>query len=309
MKKALIFGINGQDGHYLSELLSMRGYRIFGFGTGAATDVKCDYIRGDISSERDVREAIRKANPDEIYNFAVFLSGNWKERDAKKAHEVNVGGPLNILSAIENELSGARLFQASTAYMFKPQSRPLDETCPFAPANEHAKTKLEAHLAVASARKRGIFASCGILFNHESPLRGQEFLFHKVTHSAAMIKLGQKKDKLHLGSMDSVRDWGYAGDFVEAMASCLSAQKADDYVIATGNGHSVRDVVQGAFSRVGLRWEEHVLSDRALIRDDEVPYMVGNPAKIKNELGWEAKTSFESLVGLMVESDIRSGAP
>ena len=300
----MITGVNGQDGQYLSRLLPRKGYRVIGTGLAAKSGAICEYVQCDVSSERQVLSLIREKKPDEIYNLAVFLSGEWNEVDQKRAVEVNVNGPLNLISAMEQERPSARLFQASTGYIFKPSPKPLDEKSAIGPANDHARTKWEAHKSVISARKRGLFAVNGILFNHESPLRPRNFLVHKVTDFAARAKRSMQQGNLRLGNILTVRDWGFAGDYVEAMHLMLCSKKPGDYVIATGTGHTAEDACRAAFSEVGLNYMDYLEIDKKLFREKEVDFMVGNPALIKKELGWRAKTSFEELVGMMVKADL-----
>ena len=305
-KTALITGINGQDGHYLCELLLGKGYRVIGTGLVVKSETRCEYVQCDVSSEQQVLRLIKEKKPDEIYNLAVFLSGVWKEVDQKRAVEVNVNGPLNLLSAMEQECPSARLFQASTGYIFKPSSGPLNEKSAIEPANEHARTKWDAHKAVLQARKKGLFAVNGILFNHESPLRPRNFLVHKVTDYAARAKRSLQHGKLRLGNIGAVRDWGFAQDYVEAMHLMLCSKKPNDYVIATGVGHTAEDVCKAAFSEVGLNYKVYLEIDKKLFREKEVDFMVGNPGLVKKEIGWQAKTSFEDLVKMMVQADLSS---
>ena len=305
-KTALITGVYGQDGHYLGKLLLGKGYRVIGTGLAAKSGTMCEYVQCDVSSERQVLRLIKEKKPDEIYNLAVFLSGVWRGVDQKRAVEVNVKGPLNLLSAMEQERPSARLFQASTGYIFKPSPKPLNEKSAIGPANDHARTKWEAHKAVLGARKRGLFAVNGILFNHESPLRPRNFLVHKVTDFAARAKRSMQQGKLRLGNIRTVRDWGFAGDYAEAMRLMLCSKKPDDYVVATGAGHTAEDACKAAFSEVGLDYKHYLEIDKKLFREKEVDFMVGNPSLIKRELGWHAKTSFEELVKMMVQADLNA---
>lgn len=302
-RQALISGINGQDGYYLGRLLLEKGYDVAGFGLEAKPkhEQMTRYEVCNIADEKAVDELLRKTKPDEIYNLAVFLSGEWKEKNLEKARQVNVDGVRHLLASMKAHAPRARLFQASTAYMFKPGPRPKNEDSEMMPANFHAQTKWEAHRMVAQAREEGLLACSGILFNHESPRRPPEFLMPKVCQAAAEFKFGRRTEKLELGDLTPVRDWAYAGDVVEAMWLMLQAGAPKDYVIATGKGHTVREVCEIAFSHVGLDWRGYIISQPGKMNNG-ADVSIGDASKLRRELGWKPKTTFKQLVHIMVDS-------
>lgn len=251
--------------------------------------------------------AVAETEPDEIYNLGAqsFVATSWRQ-PVLTAQATGVGA-LNMLEAIRKLRPGAKFYQASTSEMFGGiKEYPLqDENTPFHPRSPYGVAKLYAHWATINYRESfGLFGCCGILFNHESPLRGIEFVTRKVTDAVARIKLGAQKD-LHLGNIDAKRDWGFAGDYVEAMWAMLQQPEPDTYVVATGRTTTVRDMCKIAFEHVGLDYEKHVVIDPKFYRPAEVDLLLGNPAKAKAKLGWEAKTSLESLITMMVDADLK----
>ena len=311
-RKAIIFGAGGQDGRYLSAYLAERGYAVVGAGERepAGTRDGVRHAKCDIADAGRVSSLIASENAEEVYNLAVLLARNGAKEEEERANEVNVRGPENVLDAIARETPSARFFQASTGYIFKPGPGKKSEESEFGAADFHSRTKLEAHMKVVNARKRGLFAVNGILFNHESPIGRPEFLLKKVASAAALLAAKRESAPLRLGNLAAVRDWGFARDYVEAMHLMLSAAKPQDFVIATGVGHTVRDACELAYGAVGENYAAHVEVDPRLFRAGDADYLVGNPEKIGKELGWKAKTGFAELVELMVRArlrEIRSG--
>jgi GDPmannose 4,6-dehydratase len=315
-KRALITGITGQDGAYLSAFLLKKGYRVFGFvprRTGDALwrlrDLKIvdavEFAYGDVTDLSSIIRVLETSHAEEIYNLAAqsFVGVSWTE-PLHTAETTGVGA-LNILEAIRLCNSKARFYQASTSEMFGlVRAAPQDETTPFHPRSPYGVAKLFAHWATINYREsHGLHASSGILFNHESPLRGIEFVTRKVTDAAARIKRGLARE-IRLGNLDAKRDWGYAGDYVEAMWAMLQQDVPEDYVVATGRSHSVRDLCEAAFSHVGLDYRDHVVADPAMLRPAEVNELLGNAAKARAKLNWESKVRFEELVAMMVEADL-----
>jgi len=303
-KCALITGIHGQDGHFLGGMLRSKGYRVAGISPNHA-DGESGTSVCDITDRQAVREVIRGVNPDEIYNLAGISSISNAENDMARAFAVNADGVKNLLEAAGEFAPRCRFFQASSAYVFASSTERKNEQSPFGPTTTYGKTKLAAHMAVAEARKRGMFACCGILFNHESPLRTQDFVTQKIATAAAEFARKKRTAPLVLGNLDAVRDWGYAGDYVEAMFLMLKNATPKDYVIATGKAHTVRDVCKMAFGHVGLDYEGYVRTDPALVRKDEKNLHVGDPALIRKDLNWAAKTTIESLVAMMVDENLK----
>ena len=316
-KSAIITGIMGQDGAYLAKLLLEKGYEVYGFVPRRSTPVdwRLDYldindkvrrIEGDMTDLSSMLRAIDIAQPDEIYNLAAqsFVAASWQQPILTA--QSTALGVLNFLEAVRISRQPIRFYQASTSEMFgKIQESMQSEKTPFYPRSPYGVSKLFGHwMAVNYRESFGIFTACGILFNHESPLRGIEFVTRKVTDAAARIKLGIQ-DELRLGNIDAKRDWGFAGDYVDAMWRMLQRDEADDYVVATGRTTTVRDMCRIAFEYVGLNYEKYVKIDQAFYRPAEVDVLLGNPAKAKEKLGWEAKTTLEELIIMMVEADIR----
>jgi len=316
-KRALITGITGQDGAYLAQFLIHKGYLVYGLAPRRGTDslwrlrelkiekqVRC--IDGDLADISSLTRAVKTANPDEVYNLAAqsFVGTSWDQPILTS--QISGMGVLNVLEAIRHTKEDVRFYQASTSEMFGLiQAAKQDESTPFYPRSPYGVAKLFGHWMTINYRESfGMHASSGILFNHESPLRGLEFVTRKVTDAVARIKLG-KQTQLHLGNIDSQRDWGFAGDYVEAMWLMLQQDQPDDYVIATGRTTTVRDMCQLAFSHVDLNYEDHLIIDPQLYRPAEVDLLLGNPAKATRQLGWKPTTSLESLIAMMVDADLR----
>ncbi|MDO8592378.1 MAG: GDP-mannose 4,6-dehydratase [bacterium] len=315
MKRALIIGITGQDGPYLAKLLVNKGYKVYGGYRRSSTrnlwrlhylDVKKDVelISLDLIDQTSIMAAIKQSRPDEIYNLAAqsFVGVSFEEAIA--TGEITGLGVTRILDSIRQTNPRIKFYQASTSEMFGDALPPQSEKTLFEPNSPYAAAKLYAHWATKSYRQGyGLFACSGILFNHESPIRGIEFVTRKITDGVARIKMGYS-DKIYLGNLDAKRDWGFAGDYVEAMWLMLQQKKADDYVIATGESHTVKEFCEEAFSCVGLNWQKYVEVDKKFLRPNDVHYLLGDPAKAKKELNWQPKVNFKELVKMMVEADL-----
>jgi GDPmannose 4,6-dehydratase len=316
-RKALITGITGQDGAYLARLLLGKGYEVFGLLARRSTDTlwrlrelaiadDVTLIDGDLIDLTSILRALETSAAGEVYNLAAqsFVATSWRQ-PILTASATGLGA-LNVLEAIRIHDPGVRFYQASTSEMFGLiQADRQDETTPFYPRSPYGVAKLFAHWSTVNYRESfGMHASSGILFNHESPLRGIEFVTRKVTDGVARIKAGKAKE-LRLGNIDAKRDWGFAGDYVEAMWLMLQQERADDYVIATGVTTTVREMCAIAFAHVGLDHERHVVVDPAFFRPAEVDVLRGNAAKARAKLGWSPRTSLEDLIAMMVEADIR----
>lgn len=316
-KSALITGITGQDGAYLARLLLGKGYRVHGVlarrssdtlwrlrELGIADDVRL--IDGDITDLSSMIRIVQQSGAEEIYNLAAqsFVGTSWSQPLLTGA--VTGLGAVNLLEAMRIVNPRARFYQASTSEMFGKIAEPMQsETTPFYPRSPYGCAKLYAHWMTINHRESfGLHASSGILFNHESPLRGIEFVTRKVTDAAARIKQG-KQQQLKLGNIDAKRDWGFAGDYVEAMWLMVQQEQGDDYVVATGRTTTVRDMCRIAFAHLGLDYERHVVIDPELFRPAEVEVLLGNPAKAKARLGWTARTTLEELMVMMVDADMR----
>ena len=317
-KSALITGLNGQDGAYLAKLLLEKDYRVFGlirrstrsvFGNlkylGIANDL--DYIDGDLTDEASLIRAVRLSNPAEVYNLAAqsFVATSWDQ--PVLTTEIDAVGVLKLLNAVRHFAPTARFYQASTSEMFgnsHNEGLQTEET-PFHPRSPYAIAKLYAYWITINYRESyGMFCSNGILFNHESPIRGLEFVSRKITDQVARIKLGLA-DEIRLGNLDSKRDWGFAGDYVEAMWRMLQADEPDNYIVSTGETHSVADFVEAAFRRVGIEdWQKYVFIDPAFKRPAELFTLKGHSGKVREKLGWEPKVKFEELVRMMVDADL-----
>lgn len=315
MKKALITGITGQDGSYLAELLLSKGYKVYGIrrrtsdlNYGNVEHLKDDieFIYADMTDLTSLIQAVEKAQPDEVYNLAAqsFVQTSWEQPIL--TGQVDAMGVTNILEAIRIVKPDARFYQASTSEMFgKVQEIPQRETTPFYPRSPYGVAKLYGHWITINYRESyGMFAVSGILFNHESPRRGLEFVTRKVTDAAVRIKLGLQKE-LRMGNLDSKRDWGFAGDYVYAMWLMLQQDEPDDYVIATGKTRTIRELLETAFGIVGLNYEDYVVIDPRFVRPAEVDILLGDPSKAKKKLGWEPKVSFEQMIEMMIEEDFR----
>ncbi|MEN6684017.1 GDP-mannose 4,6-dehydratase [Stenotrophomonas pavanii] len=316
-KSALITGITGQDGAYLSKLLLEKDYTVYGLLARRSTDTlwrlrelgvdkQVQLIDGDISDLSSLIRAMQLSAATEVYNLAAqsFVGSSWQQ--PVLTAQLDGVGVINMLEAVRIVRPDARFYQASTSEMFGLiQAEMQDERTPFYPRSPYGVAKLMGHWATVNYREsHGMHASSGILFNHESPLRGIEFVTRKVTDAVARIKLGLQ-DKLHLGNIDAKRDWGFAGDYVEAMWLMLQQDHADDYVIATGITTTVRDMCQIAFAHVGLDYQQHVVIDEKFLRPAEVDVLLGNPAKAQKVLGWTPKTSLQQLIISMVDADLR----
>lgn len=315
MKRALITGITGQDGAYLAKFLVSKGYKVYGGYRRTSTrnfwrlhylDVKKDIelIPLDLLDQTSILTAIQKSQPDEIYNLAAqsFVGVSFEEAIA--TGEICALGVTRILDSIRILNPKIKFYQASTSEMFGNAPHPQSEQTPFEPASPYAAGKLYAHWVTKNYREGyGLFACSGILFNHESPIRGIEFVTKKITDGAVRIKLGYV-DYLPLGNLDAMRDWGFAGDYVEAMWKMLQQEKPDDYVIATGESHSVREFCEAAFGKLGLDYKKYVRVDQQFVRPVDVRYLLGDPAKANKVLEWKPKTSFKELVAMMVDADM-----
>ncbi|ALN87629.1 GDP-mannose 4,6-dehydratase [Lysobacter capsici] len=316
-KNALITGITGQDGAYLSQLLLSKGYAVYGILARRSSDTlwrlrelgvadQVTLLDGDLTDLSSLIRAMDVSKADEVYNLGAqsFVGSSWQQ--PLLTAQVDGVGALNVLEAVRIVNPKARFYQASTSEMFGLiQAEMQDETTPFYPRSPYGVAKLMAHWATVNYRESfGLHASSGILFNHESPLRGIEFVTRKVTDAVARIKLGQQKE-LRLGNIDSKRDWGFAGDYVEAMWLMTQQAEGGDYVVATGETTTVRKMCEIAFEHVGLNVNDHLIIDEKFFRPAEVDVLLGNPAKAKAKLGWSPKTSLQKLIEMMVEADLR----
>jgi GDPmannose 4,6-dehydratase len=312
--RALITGITGQDGSYLADLLLEKGYEVHGMVRRASTETfqRLQHIRddivlhtGDLLDQRSLVDVLRACEPDEIYNLAAmsFVAASWSQPTLTA--EFTAVGVTRMLEAMREVTPEARFYQASSSEMYgKVLEVPQNESTPFYPRSPYGVAKAYGHFITVNYRESyGLFACSGILFNHESERRGLEFVTRKVTHGAAAIKLGLQEE-LALGNLDAERDWGYAKDYVEAMWLMLQQDEPDDFVIATGETHSVRELVELAFAPLGLDPAEHVRQDPRYLRPAEVDHLVGDYSKAKDKLGWEPRTSFRELVELMLEADM-----
>jgi GDPmannose 4,6-dehydratase len=313
-KRAFITGITGQDGSYLADLLLEKGYEVHGLVRRSSTEKfdRIEHIRGqvhlhqgDLLDQRSLGDALRAAQPDEIYNLAAmsYVAASWIQ-PVLTADFTGVG-VTRMLEAVRETCPEARFYQASSSEMFgKVRETPQNELTPFHPRSPYGVAKTYGHFITVNYRESyDLFACSGILFNHESPRRGLEFVTRKITWHAAAIKLGLA-DHLSLGNLDAKRDWGYAKDYVEAMYLMLQQDEPDDYVIATGQTNTVRECVEIAFDQAGLPVDEYVRIDEALIRPAEVDLLIGDASKAKEKLGWEPKTTFEELIRMMVDADL-----
>jgi GDPmannose 4,6-dehydratase len=314
VKRALITGITGQDGSHLAELLLEKGYEVHGMVRRSSTErfERIEHLRdritlhqGDLLDQRSLVDALRACRPDEVYNLAAmsFVAVSWIQPTLTA--EFTGVGVTRMLEAVRETCPDARFYQASSSEMFgKVRQVPQDESTPFYPRSPYGVAKAYGHHITVNYRESyGLFGCSGILFNHEGPRRGLEFVTRKISWHAAAIKLGLATE-LRLGNLDAERDWGYAVDYVEAMWLMLQQDRADDYVIATGETHSVRECARVAFERVGLDWEQYVVVDDAFKRPAEVDRLVGDASKARRELGWEPRTGFRELIELMVDADL-----
>jgi len=314
MKTALITGITGQDGSYLAELLLSKGYRVVGVVRRASTESferighikeQVTLLQADLLDQYSLIDAVKIANPDEVYNLAAqsFVPTSWNQ--PVLTGEFTALGVTRMLEAIRLVNPKIRFYQASSSEMFgKVLETPQSENTPFYPRSPYGVAKVYGHYITVNYRESyDLFATSGILFNHESPRRGLEFVTRKVTNAAARIKLGIDKE-LRMGNLDARRDWGFAGDYVEAMWLMLQQDSPDDYVVATGETQTVETLVQVAFEHVGLEWQKYVVQDPAFYRPAEVDLLVGDPSKAEAKLGWKPKVTFRQLVEMMVDSDV-----
>jgi GDPmannose 4,6-dehydratase len=316
-KKALITGVLGQDGAYLAKFLTEKGYRVYGMVRrhsnnnfintdylGITKDI--EFVSGDLTDEMSLISLVKRIQPDEVYNLGAqsFVGVSWDQ--TKHTTEVNALGTLYLLNALKMFAPMAKFYQASTSEMFGNANTPLqNEETPFCPRNPYGVAKLYAHFMTKNFQDSyDMFATAGILFNHESPIRGPEFVTRKISMGVAQIKKGLATE-IALGNLDSKRDWGFAGDYVEAMWLILQQEKPDVYVIATGETHTIQDFVEEAFRCVGITdWEKHIRIDPRFKRPAELNVLCGDTTKAQKELGWKPKTSFKELVDMMVKADV-----
>jgi len=317
--RALITGVTGQDGSYLAELLLEKGYEVFGMTRRASTENleridhlldKMTLIQGDLLDPHSLASALRESEPTEVYNLAAqsFVPTSWNQ--PVLTAEFTAVGVTRMLEAVRAVDPQIRFYQASSSEMFgKVREVPQTELTPFHPRSPYGVAKVYGHHITVNYRESyGLFAVSGILFNHESPRRGLEFVTRKITDGVARIKLGLT-DELRLGNLDAKRDWGFAGDYVEAMWLMLQREEPVDYVVATGDEHSVREFTEIAFEHAGLNSERYVLADPTYLRPAEVDHLVGDSSKARSELGWEPRVSFEQLIRMMVDADLERLAP
>jgi GDPmannose 4,6-dehydratase len=313
-KRALITGITGQDGSYLAEFLLEKGYEVFGMVRRSSEEKfeRINHLRdrislhqGDLLDQYSLASLLTTIKPDEVYNLAAqsFVPTSWSQ--PVLTGEFTALGVTKMLEALRHTLPRARFYQASSSEIFgKVKEVPQSEETPFYPRSPYGVAKAYGHFITVNYRESfNLFAVSGILFNHESPRRGLEFVTRKVTHGVAKIKMGLQ-DRLFLGNLDSRRDWGFAGDYVEAMWLMLQAEKPADYVISTNETHTVRELCEIAFARAGLDWQKHVSIDPAFVRPAEVDLLIGDSSKAQRELGWKPKVLFRELVEMMVDADL-----
>lgn len=314
--KALITGVTGQDGAYLAQFLLSKNYQVFGLLARRTSDslwrlrelgieTSITFLNGDMMDPASLVRALEISEADEVYNLAAqsFVGTSWEQPSL--TGQVTALGVTHILEAIRSVTPKAKFYQASSSEIFGLiQAEQQNEKTPFYPRSPYGVAKLYGHWMTVNYRESfGIHASNGILFNHESPLRGLEFVSRKITHAVAGIKKGKLK-KLYLGNIDAKRDWGFAGDYVQAMWLMLQQEKPDDYVIATGHSVTVRELCRLAFKRIGLDYQDHIVIDPKLFRPAEVDILLGDPQKAKRQLNWEYKTNLEDLVTMMVDTDL-----
>ena len=312
-KSALITGITGQDGSYLAELLVDKGYDVYGLvrrlSTPNTTRIeniadKVILLEGDLTDQSSLNVAVQTAQPDEVYNLAAqsFVATSWNQ--PVLTGDVNGLGTTRILEAIRQFSPSAKMYQASSSEMFGKADVPQSESTPFHPRSPYAVAKVYAYYATVNYRESyGMFCCNGILFNHESPRRGIEFVTRKITDGVARIYHGLSKE-LRLGNLDAKRDWGFAGDYVKAMHLILQQKDPDDFVIATGESHSVKEFVELSFAEAGLDWKKYVTQDERFMRPADVPDLRGDITKAKRKLGWEPDTKFNELIRMMVKADL-----
>ncbi len=312
--KALITGITGQDGSYLADLLLDKGYEVFGMVRRSSTETtgriehirdRITFLQADLMDQVSLSKALEEAAPDEIYNLAAqsFVPTSW--RQPVLTGQITGMGVTRMLEAMRQVVPKARFYQASSSEMFgKVREVPQSENTPFHPRSPYAVAKTYGHHITVNYRESyGLFAASGILFNHESPRRGLEFVTRKITDAVARIKLGLA-DELRLGNLDSQRDWGFAGDYVQAMWLMMQQDEPDNFVISTGKTHSIKDFLDIAFAHVDLDWAEYVKKDPRYLRPAEVDQLIGDSSKAKKILGWEPTVDFQGLVTMMVDADM-----
>jgi GDPmannose 4,6-dehydratase len=321
MKKALITGVTGQDGSYLAELLLAKGYEVYGiirrsssFNTGRLDHIYQDQhnpnthlrlVYGDLNDASSLNRIIRDVAPDEIYNLGAQSHVRVSFDIPEYTGEITALGTVRLLEAIREARIPTKFYQASSSEMFGNAPAPQNENTPLLPRSPYAAAKLYAHWMTTTYREGyGLFACNGILFNHESPRRGETFVTRKITKAVARIHAGRQQ-KLFLGNLDARRDWGFAGDYVEAMWMMMQQDKPDDYVIATGETHSVRDFLEEAFGRMNMDWKKYVEIDPRYYRPAEVDLLLGDASKAKSKLNWKPKVQFKELVHMMVDSDVK----
>ena len=313
-KTALISGITGQDGSYLAELLLDKGYKVYGVVRRlSAPNVwriqhlleRITLLQADLLDQLSLIKVVEQSRPDEFYNLAAmsFVPSSWDQ--PMLTGEFNAQGVTRALEAVRSVNTKIKFYQASSSEMYgRVREVPQTETTPFYPRSPYGVSKVFGHYITVNYRESyGLFACSGILFNHESPRRGIEFVTRKVTDCVARIKLGLA-DKLMLGNRDACRDWGFAGDYVRAMWMMLQQPEPDDYVVATGEAHSVQELVEVAFAHAGLDWQKHVGVDPKFLRPAEVDHLIGNPQKARQKLGWQPEVAFKGLVTMMVDADL-----
>ena len=315
MRRALVTGITGQDGSYLAELLLDKGYEVHGLVRRSSTlnRTRIDHLHraenlhlhyADLTDGVSLVNLVHAIEPNEVYNLGAQSHVKVSFELPEYTASTDAVGTLRLLEAIRAAGIDCRFYQASTSEMYGATAPPQDESSPFRPRSPYGAAKLYAHSVTANYREAyGLFAVSGILFNHESPRRGESFVTRKITLGVAAIKLGVA-DHLDLGNLDTVRDWGYAPEYVEGMWRMLQQDEPDDYVLATGIGHTVREFCEAAFACAGLDWQDHVRHDEQYERPIDVPSLIGNPAKARERLGWKAETTAEPLAALMVEADL-----
>lgn len=314
-KRAIITGISGQDGSYLAELLLEKGYEVVGIvrRLSASNHWRIEHLLNritlrpaDLLDQLSLIRVIDEVRPHEVYNLAAmsFVPASWDQ--PMLTGEYNAQGVTRMLEAVRQVDTSIRFYQASSSEMFgRVRETPQSEMTPFHPRSPYGVSKVFAHYITVNYRESyNLFAVSGILFNHESPRRGLEFVTRKVSDGVARVKLGLG-DKMYLGNLDAHRDWGYAGDYVRAMWLMLQQDTPDDFVVSTGVSHSVQDLVTAAFSRVGLDWQKHVKTDPSLLRPAEVEHLIGDSTKARNVLGWSPEVDFDRLVRMMVDADLK----
>ncbi|WP_019007114.1 GDP-mannose 4,6-dehydratase [Cohnella laeviribosi] len=313
-KRALITGITGQDGSYLAELLLNKGYKVYGLRRRTSTPImeniehiknEIEFIEGDLMDQGSLSHAVNVSQPDEVYNLAAqsFVGTSWDQPSL--TGQLTGIGVTNMLEAVRLNKPDAKFYQASSSEMFgKVVETPQKETTPFYPRSPYGVAKVYGHWITVNYRESyNMFACSGILFNHESPRRGVEFVTRKVTDAVAKIKLGLQTE-LRMGNLDAKRDWGFAGDYVKAMWLMLQQDKPDDFVISTGETHTVQELVEIAFSYVGLNWQDYVVIDPKFVRPAEVDLLLGDCSKAKEKLGWKREVGFEQMIRMMVDHDL-----